>query len=102
MDQQKRKWTDSIESIKKKKKEGWILSEKSEEKRYRGTKGETSYPILGNICAHRKWGEERNQERTSNSATLDHLVASYDRHGSYGEPIFLPPRPTGEAIQLKG
>ena len=34
--------------------------------------------------------KERNGERVSNPATLAHLVASYDPHESYGEPIFYP------------
>ena len=31
--------------------------------------------------------KERNRDRDHNSATLDHSVASYDPHGSYGGPI---------------
>ena len=40
--------------------------------------------------------KERNRERDPNPATLDHLVASYDPHGSYGGPILKPLRPQGE------
>ena len=62
----------------------------------RGTKSETTNPIPSNWCAHRGWRtgrktEERkkkkNREWTTNPATPDHLVRSYDPRGSYGGPI---------------
>ena len=47
----------------------------------------------------KKDDKERNRERVRNPATLDHLVASYDPHGSYGG-TFLKPPPTGEYIDI--
>ena len=35
--------------------------------------------------------KERNNERNPNSGTLNHLVAFYDPHGSYGGVIPKPP-----------
>ena len=43
----------------------------------------------------RREQKERKRERVSNPATLDHLVASYDTQGSYGEPILFTPGPKG-------
>ena len=36
----------------------------------------------------RREQKERNRERVPIQVTLDHLVASYDTQGSFGEPIF--------------
>ena len=33
--------------------------------------------------------EERNRERVPNPATPDYVVASYEPHDSYGEPIII-------------
>ena len=35
--------------------------------------------------------KERNRERASNTAILNHTITSYDLQGSYGEPIFSTP-----------
>ena len=34
--------------------------------------------------------KKRNRERVPNPATPDHMVDSYDPHGSYGLPILFP------------
>ena len=63
--------------------------------------GETFHLNPGNLIANRgrrtEWKTEgrtkKNKEWVSNPAALDHLVASYDPHGSYGRPILKHPHP---------
>ena len=65
--------------------------------RDRGTQGETPNPVPGNSqemqsrTENRREQKERNRELVPNPATPDHSVASYDTHGSHGEPNLLTP-----------
>ena len=80
------------------KREEGRTSEKSEEKeRDQGAEGETLYSrpsdryVKRGKVTERKTEEEqkeRNRKRAPNPATPDHLVASYDPHGSYSGPLF--------------
>ena len=38
---------------------------------------------------HKK-NKKKNREQTLNSSFLEHLIASYDPHRSYGEPVLNP------------
>ena len=77
-------------------------SEKSEEKRYRDTEGETSFPSWAidalmweeeQMCGKKEEDTERNREWPYNLATLNHSVASYDQQRSHGKAILLAPCP---------
>ena len=71
-------------------------SEKSEEKREQGREGETQPGQLIHLQGMKKRTENRiNREWDLNPATQDHLVASYDLHGSYSGLTLKPLSHTG-------
>ena len=71
--------------------------EKSEEKKQIASEDDTLHSNPGNYCAKDK---RKKQGLVPNPAALDHLVTSYDLHGSYGGPILNPPRPQWENIYI--
>ena len=80
------------------------MSGEEEGKRDRGTEGE---PLTRTLASDALIGDEeqngklknekkeRNKELASSPATQDHLVTSYDPHGSYGGSILKSPHSKG-------
>ena len=84
------------------KKEGQVRRKKNEWDR--DTEGEIPNPSPGNRCTKRgktteQKTEEKNREQVPNPANPDHLVASYDPHGSYGLKMNID---KGKVIVLGG